>query len=87
MNDLIVTTETCSDCHETGVGIVILCPRHASIGRLIGALEDIGQLAEGWCCSDDSGNPDNRFEYIANRACALLDELKQAQGTQIPETT
>ena len=83
MNDLIVTTGTCPDCLETGHGLVILCPKHAATDRLIEALGPVLETAEMAAGEWEWGTDDCAD---INAARALLDELKQAQGTQMPET-
>ena len=77
----------CHDCVSNNVRSlgVILCPKHASVDRLIEALAALAVGAKYISLRGKRGDLDN-FEAAEDRARALLDELKEAQGTQIPET-
>lgn len=62
------------------------CPKHAAVDRLIEALQALAFGAKYISLRGKRGDLD-KFEAAEERAKALLDELEQAQGTQIPETT
>ena len=70
-------------------GMAHLCPKHASVDRLIEALGALTCAAEPLIALYlDEWEPGlGDLIEPAKAARALLDELKQAQGTQTPETT
>ena len=79
----------CYDCTPSPiVPIVTLCPKHASVDRLIEALGALTCAAEPLIALYlDEWEPGlGDLIEPAKAARALLDELTQAQGTQIPET-
>ena len=44
----------------------------ALVGKKDKALEGPYRQADGWCCVEDSGNPDSRFADIAEQLKAAL---------------